>query len=317
MRDLANAYARDHDDYPKTLNAAISMVSSYMGTNERKTTNKYENKNNEPKTSIGFVQRGKQTSNVTCYNCGKKGHYSNECPKKNSTNDRTTAAASDDERSESPSEQTPTRANVFMQAEQERSAGGIQICNVDSKYRKNLKNKILLDTESTHTVFSNAKFVTNIREANSKLEMWTEGAYTIYTKHADLNGYPHPVWFNEEATINTISFSQVLRTPEWFKIEYDDTGIFKLVNKVTKRITKFEFDEAGLLTFTPKLPEAKAEQAKIAGVGGKPTTPKNEDEWKVVTSKRSKHPRSGSPKTRSNERATRVLSNRQARGSNI
>jgi hypothetical protein len=31
MKDLANAYARDHDDYPKTLNAAISMVSSYMG----------------------------------------------------------------------------------------------------------------------------------------------------------------------------------------------------------------------------------------------------------------------------------------------
>jgi hypothetical protein len=201
------------------------------------------------------------------------------------------------------SEQTPNTSNVFMNVNPE---PGVHFHSAaDGPHCKDLKNKVLLDTEATHSVFSNAKFVKNIRQAKSKLKIRDNaGGIMECTKQADVSGYPHPVWFNEKATTNIISFSQVETTPEWFKIEYE-TGTFKLVNKKTKRITQFK-REGGLYVLTPEKSEVKAEQAKSAGVGGKP----DEDEWKVVTKKRSKHPRSGWPKKRSNEKATRVLSNR-------
>jgi hypothetical protein len=307
--DLANAYARGHDDYPKTLNAAISMVSSYTGSAERKATKKYDPKNEEPKAAIGFAQKGKPTTNdVTCYNCGKKGHYANKCPEKNNADERTTTPAEAEERSESPSDQTPNTSNVFMNVNQDT---GLHFHSAeDGPYCRELKNKVLLDTEATHSVFSNEKFVKNIRQANSKLKIRDNGGGIMEcTKQADVDGYPHPVWFNEKATTNILSFSQVETTPEWFKIEYE-TGTFRLVNKKTKRTTKFK-REGGLYVYTPesKKPETKAKQAKIAGVGGKPGSPKNEDEWKVVQNKRSKHPRSGWQKNSRNTRATRVLSN--------
>jgi hypothetical protein len=69
-----------------------------------------------------------------------------------------------------------------------------------------------------------------------------------------------------KATTNIISFSQVEKTPDWFKIEYETGTLFTLVNKVTKRITQFKCD-GGLYAFTRKQPkENKAEQAKSAGV---------------------------------------------------
>jgi hypothetical protein len=63
MKDLANAYARDHNDYTKTLNAAISMVSSYTGKTERKATYKYDPKNKEQQPAVGFVQKGEPVKN--------------------------------------------------------------------------------------------------------------------------------------------------------------------------------------------------------------------------------------------------------------
>src|SRR5512145_3395694 len=80
MKDLNNAYARGHDDFPKTMNDAISLVSNYRG--DKKPNSKPDQKSNkEAQTAVGFAQKGRQSQSKKgkCYTCGKEGHYANEC----------------------------------------------------------------------------------------------------------------------------------------------------------------------------------------------------------------------------------------------
>jgi hypothetical protein len=72
--ELNNAYVARQNNYPKTAESAVTMLSHYMKNKGVHVTD--EDKGQEILTS--FIQKHK---NVTCYKCGKKGHYArNKCP---------------------------------------------------------------------------------------------------------------------------------------------------------------------------------------------------------------------------------------------
>jgi hypothetical protein len=73
--ELNNAYEAGQNNYPKMVESAMTMLSHCM--NIRGVHMVDEDK--EGQTALkSFMQKHK---NVTCYRCGKKGHYAaNKCP---------------------------------------------------------------------------------------------------------------------------------------------------------------------------------------------------------------------------------------------
>jgi predicted secreted protein len=70
--ELNNAYVAGQNNYPKMVESAVTMLAHYMNNKGVHVTD--EDKGQATLTS--FMQKHK---NVTCYKCGKKGHYANKC----------------------------------------------------------------------------------------------------------------------------------------------------------------------------------------------------------------------------------------------
>jgi hypothetical protein len=79
--ELAHAFLNGRDEYPRTLSAAIEVMSKRHDIATRRTTSG---------EGVAFATTGKGDSDVkpktkdhiTCFKCGEKGHYKSECPAK-------------------------------------------------------------------------------------------------------------------------------------------------------------------------------------------------------------------------------------------
>ena len=81
-----------------------------------------------------------------------------------------------------------------------------------SNYNQNqseiMKDLVLLDSDSTNTIFCNEAYVSDIREAKKPLEIHTNGGTMMVTKKCNI---PHlgTHWFNENAITNIISLADI------------------------------------------------------------------------------------------------------------
>jgi hypothetical protein len=84
--ELNNAYVAGQNNFSKTVEIAVTMLSHYMNNKGVHVTDADKGQ----AALMSFMQKHK---NVTCYKCGKKGHYANKCPNEDN-NDKASAKPS-------------------------------------------------------------------------------------------------------------------------------------------------------------------------------------------------------------------------------
>ena len=82
--------------------------------------------------------------------------------------------------------------------------------NYNEQQSESMKNLVLLDSNSTNTIFCNEQYVTNIRQAEKPLKIHTNGGSMMVTqKYKILHLGTH--WFNRNTFTNMADISKMFR----------------------------------------------------------------------------------------------------------
>ena len=129
-------------------------------------------------------------------------------------------------------------------------------CNFLQK--ANLKDLILLDSDSTETIFCNPKYVNNIHTTNETLELGTNGGPMISSMKCEV---PHLGihWFNENSMTNIISLAHMAAK---YKVTYDSGKEKAFLVHMPNKIVKFRQFSNGLYGMHPEDPNSYVEKKK-------------------------------------------------------
>jgi hypothetical protein len=216
---LLNKY--DDKKVPTTV-ASEGTAFAQKGKKAAATTDKKGNKNEDE----GEEEPKKNPyANKDCFVCGKKGHGARKCPEKikKDTDDSSTSSGKSSKKSINEFEKKLKNVNKqFAQLkaaiEEEESVSSdddqshFQFINIlegkmapDSnlvlKQSKgklsdlNLRKVILLDNQSTMSLFCNKSLVSNIRDSEEPLTLQSNGGSMKVHQIADIGSGQSPVWF--------------------------------------------------------------------------------------------------------------------------
>jgi hypothetical protein len=224
--DLENNYARGKDEYPADLTGAFNMLYTYKkpvaavvaAANPPSRRNGHNGTNTTPVVSatpttapavvpagadsvselgMTFAQvagsNGITHSDITCFRCEANGHYASNCP---------------------------THPNGGTAAVQLLQHGADAILSPPAPHDSFTEFSfahcldpipntwVLLDSESTISVFNNARLLRNIRVSPTSVTVHTNGGTQVSSHIGDVPNFG-PVWFNPESLANILSLAAV------------------------------------------------------------------------------------------------------------
>jgi hypothetical protein len=164
----------------------------------------------EEEDGITFVQAGKVIAgadgvthtHVTCFRCEHKGQYANKCPNgPNTTLLQTEAAAA-----VTLLQASHTKAIVANDDNANHEVSDFTLTQLPSRHELIPSSWVVIDSQSTVSVFKNPKFLSNIRRSNCQLKGHTNGGTQILLLVGDIKNFG-TVWYNPDSLANIFSLA--------------------------------------------------------------------------------------------------------------
>jgi hypothetical protein len=147
-------------------------------------------------------------------------------------------------------DEEPSTGFLMMQLES-RTTQVLFKQNHRNKIGLNLKEIILLDSQSTMDLFCNPNLVEEITKTNKKMKLQSNGGTMTVDQKAKMAGYIHDVWFSTNAITNILALRNVTKQ---YRVTYDSTDQMFVVHREhqNKPNMEFKMHESGLHYFDPR-----------------------------------------------------------------
>ena len=189
--ELTNQYARGKDEYPLNMSGAYKMLHSYVKEKiviERHVPSSIPNVSSRTEPSnMTFAQAGDVVPGsdgitrpqISCNKCNKHGHFPDKC-----------ITASGVQMFQTVVPASPHFSFSQFVFNQNQLSNDI----IPPEW-------VLLDSQSTVSVFRNPLYLRNIRDSVSHMTVATNGGYQVSTQVGDVENFG-PVWYNPKSLAN-------------------------------------------------------------------------------------------------------------------
>jgi hypothetical protein len=215
LNNLNSQKSLGNDQFPRTIVETNNVLSNHKfdvikKKQENQNThhlraNPHKNKEKDKQsTPLSFAQMEGR-----CYCCGKPGHKSPDCRSKDKTPKDEWAINKAQQHAQSSSDAASSSGStVSSKSKIGEPAIGWAGLHCSFAQTVDMKELILLDSNSTDTVFCNPKYVSNIPDSEDPLSLSTNGGVMKSHQKCD---FPHikDIWYNGNSMTNIISLKDM------------------------------------------------------------------------------------------------------------